>query len=574
NEDEGKKFQIPKPLSERELELVGIPLKKPGFYVVEMTSPKLGKALTDGGPMYVSTAALVTDMAVHFKNGRESSLVWVSQLSDAKPVSDAQISIVNARGREIASGKTNSDGTLLLNDLEDPCENRDEFRGEFDEQDYHINRCEIFVFAKKGDDFSFVSSTWSKGIEYFRFNLPSEYLNQTWGPSVMHSILDRMLAQPGDSIQMKHLLRDHTGSGFKMMSSERIPKRVLIVHQASQKTYTLPFEYDPKTGTATSKFIIPKDATLGRYSIYLSNKLELKKTNSDENDPFDWTAKESGHFVVSEYRIPLMRAAVQIQGEPLVRPSEVAADLSASYLSGGPARGLKVKLRATVQPGYFEPDIPDKSDYQFFADPIKVGLINEEDSTAPEEKFLKVQALTLNNDGGLLAKIGDLPKIKTIQQLVVEMEYSDPNGEIKTTSKQVPLYPAENIIGLRTENWFVDPSKIKVFGVITNNLGKPQPQTSYAVEAFRNTYYSHRKRLVGGFYSYDSKVEVTSLGKVCEGQSDEFGRFTCAPNGLPAGSLVLQAKTTDKKGFTTYSSIHVSAYSSGVDDWWTPSDSD
>jgi hypothetical protein len=57
---------------------VGIPLTQPGFYVVELASPKLGAALLTGASpesqakaqvYHVSTSALVTNLAVHFKRG-------------------------------------------------------------------------------------------------------------------------------------------------------------------------------------------------------------------------------------------------------------------------------------------------------------------------------------------------------------------------------------------------------------------------------------------------------------------------------------------------------------------------
>ena len=51
-------------------EVVGIPLKEPGF-LVEIESEKLGNSLLEKkGKMYVPTSALVTNMAVHFKWGR------------------------------------------------------------------------------------------------------------------------------------------------------------------------------------------------------------------------------------------------------------------------------------------------------------------------------------------------------------------------------------------------------------------------------------------------------------------------------------------------------------------------
>lgn len=628
-EKQGEKFSLPKPLGAREFELVGIPLKKPGFYIVEVASPNLGKALLGGvDTMYVATAALVTDMAVHFKKGRESSLVWVTQLSSGKPVKGAKVSVRDSKGVELISGVTNGDGILRFGEIKDPCvlnsndigsENPGSDVSQDDGNEAGENSCEIFAFAQKDKDISFTSTFWSKGIETYRYSVPTEYLSRKWGPVVMHTILNRMAAQPGDVIQMKHVLREHREQGFSMMNEKRLPKRVLIIHQGSQKTYTLPFEFDKKTGTALGAFTLPKDATLGRYSIYLSNKeLATQKRNttpgeqakSDINknsttngavtksttgsvagsangtvnsnsseaaediDPSDWEAQETGYFIVSEYRLPLMKASIKIQGEPLIQPTEVKADLSAHYLSGGPAKGLKTKIRSRVQAGYFVPDVPGGSDYNFFANPMKVGIFDADDYQATQESFIKLQELTLSAEGGVLAAVTGLPKVHKIQQLVMEMEYTDPNGEVKTTSAQTSLFPAEVVIGLRTDSWYSSPGKTKVEGVVTNTLGKPQKNRSYIVEAFRTNRITHRKRLVGGFYSYDSKSEVSSLGKVCEGKSDELGRFECSPQNLPAGSITLQAKAFDDKNRSTYARADVSIYESGADSWWTPGDSD
>ena len=93
---ETRAIKVPKPNGAQAFEVVGIPLKQPGFYVVELASPKLGDALlaepssSGSKPVYhVSTAALVTNLAVHFKQGRESSLVWVTTLDTGLPVARA-----------------------------------------------------------------------------------------------------------------------------------------------------------------------------------------------------------------------------------------------------------------------------------------------------------------------------------------------------------------------------------------------------------------------------------------------------------------------------------------------------
>ena len=48
--------------------------------------------------MYVPTAALVTNLSVHFKQGAANSLVWVTALEDARPVGGADVAIADCHG--------------------------------------------------------------------------------------------------------------------------------------------------------------------------------------------------------------------------------------------------------------------------------------------------------------------------------------------------------------------------------------------------------------------------------------------------------------------------------------------
>ena len=44
------------------------------------------------------------------------------------------------------------------------------------------------------------------------------------------------------------------------------------------------------------------------------------------------------------------------------------------------------------------------------------------------------------------------------------------------------------------------------------------------VDLFERKVYSHRKRLVGGFYAYEHTAETVALGPLCEGRTDRHGR--------------------------------------------------
>ena len=62
-----------------------------GFHVLEIASKNLGASLLDARyganrTMYVRTTALVTNIGVHFKLGRENAVAWVTTLDTGKPV--------------------------------------------------------------------------------------------------------------------------------------------------------------------------------------------------------------------------------------------------------------------------------------------------------------------------------------------------------------------------------------------------------------------------------------------------------------------------------------------------------
>ena len=74
--------------------------------MVELASPALGASLL-GKPqaMYVRTSVLVTNLGVHFKQGRENSIVWVTALDSGKPVPNAQVRITDCNGDQLADGE-------------------------------------------------------------------------------------------------------------------------------------------------------------------------------------------------------------------------------------------------------------------------------------------------------------------------------------------------------------------------------------------------------------------------------------------------------------------------------------
>ncbi|MGH7800114.1 MAG: alpha-2-macroglobulin family protein [Thermodesulfobacteriota bacterium] len=563
-----RNFVIPKPGGRKAFEVVGIPLKESGFYVVEIESEILGAALLGKKkPMYVSTVALVTNLSAHFKWGRENSLVWVTTLDKAQPVNNASVLITDCKGNVIWNGKTDKNGIAKI-------ETRLPSEQNISHCEFDINYREasqalegigsgLFIFAKTSDDMTFVHSSWDKGIEPWRFNLPGGSYSDGEG-IIAHTIFDRTLFRAGETIHMKHILRKHTIAGFEMVPDKEKPDVIVIEHQGSDQKYRIPLKWNPN-GSAEAQWEIPKDVKLGFYNVILMRK--------EDEDDYSKQLR-SGSFRVQEFRVPLMKGIVQYPPEPLIKPKDVDVDISVSYLSGGGASNLPVKLRSEVQPRYL-PTFEGFDGFQFSNGRIKEGIkrssdyeTEDEDSYSVDRKNVKLKtlALTLDKAGAARAKLSGLPQIDTPKEILTELEYKDPNGEIQTVAARIPLWPSKVLVGIKPDSWALSKDSLKYQIAAVDLSRKAVSNAPVKVDLFQRKTYSHRKRLVGGFYSYEHITEIKRIGQLCKGKTEKNGILFCKNSILVSGSVILQAEILDNSGNASTANYEV--WIAGKDDWW------
>lgn len=568
NEGSVKGFSIPKK-GAKVFEVVGIPLKQPGFYVVELESRLLGASLLgQPKPVYVPTAALVTNLSAHFKWGRESSLVWVTTLDNAEPVAGASVSIRDCQGKLLWNGKADKNGIArikshLPSEWEAPnCELEIDYR----EASRTLERVNggLFVFAKTSDDMTFVHSSWSEGIEPWRFALPQEYSRRrNW---IAHTIFDRSLVRAGETIHMKHILRRHGTSGFAAVTDKEKPQSLVIQHQGSEQRYTVPLRWHPN-GSADTSWDVPKDTRLGIY--------EVRLTAEKSQDQYAGELT-SGFFRVEEFRVPLMRGIIQPSSEPLIKPKEVDVDISVSYLSGGGASNLPVKLRSEIQDRSLSP-FEGFEEFLFANGRVKEGVFkgpdlyesDEDLSEHPADKRkvrLATLSLKLDKTGAIRTKLSSLPEIDLPREALTELEFKDPNGEIQTVSTKVPLWPSKVLVGIKPDSWALSKEAVTCRVAVVDLFGKPVSDADVTVELFQRKTYSHRKRLVGGFYSYEHVTEVKRIGSFCEGRTDSRGTLTCTHPTSQSGSVLLQATSQDDSG--NVSTANQEVWIAGTEDWW------
>jgi len=563
-EPKSKNFNLPKPNGARAFEVVGIPLAKPGLYIVELESRMLGKSLlAQDRPMYVQTAALVTNLSAHFKWGRESSLVWVTSLDKGEPVKDARITVRNCQDTVVWRGKTDVSGLARI-DQPLPAQESlpfcsfksDEDSGYQHDESYALGGMQggLFISAQTADDMTFVHSSWEQGIETWRFQLPEE----SWpGPLIAHTIFDRTLFRAGDAVHMKHILRRPTGAGFHFAAGDKLPKKAVIIHSGSQQKYDLPLKWDIKAGVAENTWPIPREAKLGRYELLLD----------------DYNA---GGFLVEEFRLPLMRGAIRPPAAPLINPSSVALDLSVRYLAGGGAGNMPVKLRNEIAPR-FNLSFPGYDDFVFAGGAVKEGVVRrgqveEDEEPSPQEEAvpgktaLPVMDLVLDATGSRRTSIDKVSAADIPRELHTEMEYLDPAGEISTVSARIPIWNSRYVIGIRPDSWAASKDMIKFHVAVLDTAGRPVSGAEVNVDVFERKNYSHRKRLIGGFYAYETSIETKKIGSICTGKTAADGLLICESRPPVSGNIILQAQSQDPEGRKTIANRDV--WVADRDDWW------
>lgn len=548
DQDVTSSFTLTKPSGPKPAEVIGIPLQQPGFHVVEIGSRLLGQTLLGRDDLrYVATSALVTNLAVHFNWGRESSSVWVTRLDNGRPVKDAAITIIDYCGdAKRAEARTDRDGIAqIATSLGEP---------------HGSGYCSkyspppLLVFAQHGEDFSFTLSSWNEGIAPHRFGLRT---SSEWQAAIYHTVLDRALFRAGETVSMKHFLRRHDSTGVSLPESVAGARQVRITHNGSGQQYDLQAQFDAN-GVAESQWTIPAEARMGDYSITLAQGKDFH---------------QSATFKVEQFRLPSMRASVVGSAQPLVQQDAAVLDLHVAYMSGGGASGLATKLRTVVEPRAMR--FADYSDYQFGGAPVKEGIrtgdtsyfYTDEETDAPTAAA-KVQVLpvTLDGEGSARVTVTGLPRLDTPAQLTAELEYADANGELLTATGRVRLVPSELSVGIRRDGWVASSEQLRFRVVVLGLDGKPRADERVNVSMYQSTAYSYRKRLIGGFYAYETTRETERLATTCTGVTNKQGLVLCDVAPGVSGEVLVRAEAADAQ--QRVAGATASFWVAGKDDWW------
>lgn len=547
-----QKISVQKPLAAAETEVVGIPLRKTGFYLVEMESPLLGQSLLNAkAPFFVRSAALVTNMAVHAKYSENEAWVWVTDLKTAKVVPGAQVKLFDVLGSLVAEGKSNEKGLAYFKfkkNLQDWARNS--------EGHYYDG---FFATAEKGDDFSFTHSSWDKGIESWRFQLgPVGDSSSLIG----HAILDRTLFKPEENLSAKIVLRKSKHKGLTLPGEKDWPTVVNLSHDSGLQSFKLPLQWNKTKGVALIKWAIPAGVKMGRWT------LTLEKENPSLMIPV-------GEVAIESFRVPLVQVRISSSSPSFVMESNIPVQVSGTYFAGGPVASLPMKMRWSVEPSYFEPEDDELSDYSFANGGVEEGIFRSgEDEGARHIPQSGVETLSLSKQGTSQVDLKKLKYGAGPQRLRTEFEFKDPNGEIQSAIRSFAMWPSSIVLGIKAKSWWATPDLVE-FDVVALDLNQqPLKNQKLQVDLYTSRYYSHRKRLVGGFYAYEDFREFKKIGELCRGTTNDKGVFNCAGKSKVSGSVLAVVSAKDSQGRVSMANVNQWVIKAGEQAWFGSDDND
>ena len=256
------------------------------------------------------------------------------------------------------------------------------------------------VSARTDDDFSFVLSSWNEGIRPYDFALN---VGGKWNTAIYHTRA-RSAAVPRRRNGVDEALPAPSQRRRRRGAPDLPGQRsIRITHLGSQT---------PVRDDRVVRRRRHRGNDVGNSEGSQARRL-LDRSRRARTPPGTTAAASKSNN--SACRRCAQRSTVRQR--PQLRPAEVALDLHASYLSGGGASGLPVKLRTTIEPRTIQfrrlrglPVRRDRRQRRRYPDPARMRTTSK--PTRPNE-VVKARVFPLNLDapGAARVTVPEIPKI-------------------------------------------------------------------------------------------------------------------------------------------------------------------
>lgn len=461
----------------------------------------------DDHPQVWSSFLQVTDLGATLKLSPDGALVWVTRLSDASPVAEADVLIARG-GKVVWQGKTGTDGAAVA-------------VGDLVPDDWHGWGDDVGVLVRSGDDVSLTWHQWRDGFWGYEHGV-DESFDARQEQIDVELFSDRGVYRAGDLIHVQATARTKSRKLLRAPAGQELSWEL---HGPEGETVaTGKGKLDDKGAFA---FDVTTDAAgaTGDYSVQVK------------------VGQDTGYLgvPVRAYRAPSFRVDVAGPSSAVVGDT-LEATINARYLFGAPMKEERVQWSVRRAPlslappqwdGFSFAALPAEEEW-YAPEPIEEPISNGEGKLGKDGSFRITQALGA----------GDVTRPWSY---IAEATVTDTDRQQVSNRVTIPVHSSQAYAGVRVPNWVGttgSPVKVEIVAIkadMTDASGQ-----AVKVTALRRTWDTVQERGMDGLYHWVStpKDEPVATGQVTMGAGATPWSFSPTA----AGYHVIRVETKDGKG--------------------------
>jgi uncharacterized protein YfaS (alpha-2-macroglobulin family) len=489
--------------------------------------------LEDEWSRYPKAMLQLTELGLTAKFSPDNNVMWVTELRSGRPAPDVAIEVrddsnkIYWRGKTDAEGKAESPGWKALGI----------------ESDSEWSQPEQWVFASRGDDFTFISSEWDTGLSPYQFDIPFD-----WNPKPVeiqgYVFTERGLYRAGEKVHIKGIIRKREKGEWKTLSIDQVECEVLdpFSNQQIKKKVNLDayssFDLEMETSA---------EASLGTYPI----KVTIPPLVQGDRESYLYSSFRMEAFRPAEFEVHLK----SIQ-EEYIFGDNYKAEVRASYMFGGAMAAQKVSWHLRLNQATYSP--PGHKGYVFGNQIDRWERYGQEDS-----RLLSSGEGELDAEGKFkISAELEHGEEKNSVFAALEATVQGPSRRTISSRIQTIVHSGEYYIGLQPSTTFLPKGEeLTVRAITVLPGGKMDPGHRIDLRLIKREWNSVRKAGIGGRYRWisetvDTVIETKKVKTVSEPQTIPF-----TPE--KAGFYLLEAEGKDRRGNPVVTKTYV--YVTGSD---------
>ncbi|MFO7917471.1 MAG: Ig-like domain-containing protein [Anaerolineae bacterium] len=433
----------------------------PGLYLLEASAPE--------APDPRRHVLIVSHMNLTLKSSEDEALIWVTDMRDGSPVSEADVTVYDGEGERVAEATTDGNGVATA---------------QFEAQEPWAP---LMAFAETSKSTGAVTNQWSDGISLWDFGLQSEPAKSEYKA---YTYTDRDIYRPGQTVYFKGILRDEEDARYDLPPDRSSVEMIVLdgqgreIWRETMKTSTM--------GTLYGEIPLSKEASLGEYRIQALYKEQVTSTQ----------------FQVAEYRRPEFQVEVEADQADYIQGDTIQATAKADYFFGGPLNDASVTWRVMRRPYTFD-RWEGKEHYSFQEWDYEDRRFN----LGPHGELITEGKGATDAQGEFTFTLpADIEDEKQSQLYTLEVSVVDLNNQEVSARTSVIVHMGTFYIGLAADRYVGTAGEERTVRALTVDIhGEPVAEQDLTLVFYKHEWYSVKEEAEDGRAYWTNKTRDTPV---------------------------------------------------------------